>query len=227
MKTKLKHYFDEAWFPIAGWSLALGFIINCVLAPYLEITTVNWVLLVTLLALLLAWKGTQDCKIQGCKCGNKDFPRYWIVVIGWALCLGFLNNAVVNQFYAINTIDWIEMLTALAALIGIGTGREMKLKKISEKYTGKQMWIVHTGIMLSLGIFVICFIAPVLNFFMPSWTPIEIDWYYLIAGLAVVGGNEGVRKLFLAKAEARTTALKDSVQAKVEEAPDKITEKDE
>ena len=222
---KLKNYLENSWFPIAGWALALGFIANCVIAPYLAIASVNWVLLVTLLVMLLGWKGAEDCKTENCECHQNEYPRHWIVVIGWSICVGLANNAIVAQFVTINTIDWIEILSALAALIALGTTREMRLNKVDSHYTKKQLWIAFSGIVLAVSILVICALAPYTELISSGWTLNEVDWYYIVAGLGVVGGNEGVRKMFLAKAENRAKAVAAKVQKDVEASEE--TEKEE
>lgn len=141
------------WIPAIGWFLFLGFFNNCVLFPYFEIKTVEWGQLMTALGVMLAISGARDV---GLKKENENSvvikevdghqteiytigKRYWIPAIGWCLALGFFNNSAVYPFADIKIVEWGQLLTGLAVMLGISGTRDVFLnrnKKLAEKIGG-------------------------------------------------------------------------------------------
>lgn len=133
------------WIPAIGWFLFLGFFNNCVLAPYLDIKTVEWSHLLTALAVMLSISGARDIglkkqpddkttKVDG-KVGSLG-KRYWIVAIGWALAMGYFNNCMIYPYFDIDPVEWPQLLTGLGVMLGISGTRDIFLnrnKKIVEK----------------------------------------------------------------------------------------------
>ena len=81
--------------------------------------------------------------------------RSWIPLIGWILCYGFLHNCVIAPYFAVDVIDWEQLLTSLGIMLGIsgvrdiGINRRKKMMEILKKFRA----IVFTAIALFLYLF--------------------------------------------------------------------------
>lgn len=131
--------------------------------------------------------------------------RYWIPAIGWFLFIGFFNNCVLAPYLSIKTIEWSQLLTALAVMLAISGARDVGLKKKSDDSTqtakvdgkvikiftvGKRLWIPAVGWCLALGFFNNCAVYP--------YADIDIvEWGQLLTGLGVMLGISGTRDIFL------------------------------
>ena len=133
------------WIPAIGWFLFLGFFNNCVLAPYLDIKTIEWSQLLTALAVMLSISGARDIGLKKQPDDDKSKKegkpavlgsRYWITAIGWVLALGFFNNCMIYPYFDIEPVEWAQLLTGLGVMLGISGTRDVFLnrnKKIVEK----------------------------------------------------------------------------------------------
>nr|DAD96408.1 MAG TPA: holin [Siphoviridae sp. ctpbe1] len=57
--------------------------------------------------------------------------RSWIPLIGWILCYGFLNNCVIAPYFDVELVDWEQLLTSLAIMLGISGVRDIGIKRKS------------------------------------------------------------------------------------------------
>ena len=48
------------WIPMAGWALFGGFFVNCVLAPYINLTPNDWTQMIAMLTVMLGISGARD-----------------------------------------------------------------------------------------------------------------------------------------------------------------------
>lgn len=58
--------------------------------------------------------------------------RSWIPLIGWILCYGFLNNCVIAPYFDVELVDWEQLLTSLAIMLGISGVRDIGIISCSE-----------------------------------------------------------------------------------------------
>jgi len=150
--------------------------------------------------------------------------RYWIPAIGWFLFAGFFNNCVLAPYLSIKTVEWSQLLTALAVMLAISGARDVGLKKKSDDSTrttevdgkivkvgtlGKRYWIPAIGWCLALGFFNNCAVYPYADIAI-------VEWGQLLTGLGVMLGISGTRDVFL----NRNKELAEKISQAVEEDDD-------
>ena len=59
--------------------------------------------------------------------------RKWIPTIGWILCYGIFHNCVIVPYFKVDLIDWENLLTSLALMLGISGVRDIGLNKRKKK----------------------------------------------------------------------------------------------
>lgn len=171
---------------------------------------------------------------------NKIFTigkRFWIPAIGWFLFIGFFNNCVLAPYLSIKTVEWSQLLTALAVMLAISGARDVGLKKKSDNSVqttvidgkivkfftvGKRLWIPAVGWCLALGFFNNCAVYP--------YADINIvEWGELLTGLGVMLGISGTRDVFLNRnkelAEKIAQAVGDDDESEEEESKKDKAEK--
>lgn len=52
--------FQRLWIPCVGWTLAGGYFVNCILAPYIDLNVSDWSQLITALTVMLGISGVRD-----------------------------------------------------------------------------------------------------------------------------------------------------------------------
>lgn len=163
--------------------------------------------------------------------------RYWIPAIGWFLFIGFFNNCVLAPYLSIKTIEWSQLLTALAVMLAISGARDVGLKKKSDNSVktaekdgkivkistiGKRYWIPAVGWCLALGFFNNCAVYPYADIAV-------VEWGQLLTGLGVMLGISGTRDVFLNRnkelAEKIAQAVGDDDETEEEESKKDKTEK--
>lgn len=60
---------------------------------------------------------------------SKLNKRSWIPLIGWILCYGFFNNCVIAPYFDVEYVDWEQLLTSLAIMLGISGVRDIGIKR--------------------------------------------------------------------------------------------------
>ncbi len=55
---------QRLWIPCVGWTLAGGYFINCILAPYIHLNVNDWAQLITALTVILGISGARDIGLQ-------------------------------------------------------------------------------------------------------------------------------------------------------------------
>lgn len=91
--------FKRLWISVIGWILVGGFVNNLFVAPFTEISLVEWNGLITSLGILLGISGTRDYFLKNSldklpeNRSGKGWQRMWIPCVGWALAGGFSSTA--------------------------------------------------------------------------------------------------------------------------------------
>ena len=143
---------SRMWIPAAGFVLALGFMNNCVILPYLEGgETISWFNLITTMSLLLGIGGVRDFVLRKFNYlapvldANKKLQetgpmtnKVWIPCIGWFLVAGLFNNCCVYPFFKIGLIEWEGLWAALGLLLGISGARDWGIYAEDRKALEKQ-----------------------------------------------------------------------------------------
>lgn len=159
--------------------------------------------------------------------------RYWIPAIGWFLFIGFFNNCVLAPYLSIKTIEWGQLLTALAVMLTISGARDVGLKKKSDDSTqtvdidgkivkvgtlGKRYWIPAIGWCLALGFFNNCAVYPYADIAI-------VEWGQLLTGLGVMLGISGTRDIFLKRNKELAEKISQAVAENDNEEDSNKTEK--
>ncbi len=55
---------QRLWIPCVGWTLAGGYFINCILAPYIHLNVNDWTQLITALTVMLGISGARDIGLR-------------------------------------------------------------------------------------------------------------------------------------------------------------------
>jgi len=55
--------------------------------------------------------------------------RSWIPLIGWIICYGFLHNCVITPYFAVDLVDWDQLLTSLGIMLGISGVRDIGMNR--------------------------------------------------------------------------------------------------
>ena len=134
MKKKIK--FKRLWISVIGWILVGGFVNNLFVAPFTEISLVEWNGLITSLGILLGISGTRDYflknsldKLPEYRSG-KGWQRMWIPCVGWALAGGFFINCIIAPYLDLRVNDWSQLITALTVILGISGARDVGLRRL-------------------------------------------------------------------------------------------------
>ena len=129
---------SRLWISGVGTSLALGFLINCAVVPYLDgAETVSWTYLILSLSVMLGIGGARDVVLRqfrylGPVLKEREKSeskgtwtlKVWIPTIGWCVSLGFFNNCVVFPFLKIGEVSWEGLLATLSVLLTVSGARE-------------------------------------------------------------------------------------------------------
>lgn len=55
---------QRMWIPCVGWTLAGGYFINCIIAPYIDLQVNDWSQLITALTVILGISGARDIGLR-------------------------------------------------------------------------------------------------------------------------------------------------------------------
>ena len=155
------------------------------------------------------------------------WKRAWIPLIGWILAAGFFNNLVIHSFLNITLIDWRGMASALAVMITISAGRDVLMKRSSDKHLKnstnkgwKRNWIPIIGYVIAAGFAVNCLLAPYIGLIPNSWPE-------LIIALTTLLGVSGIRDVAITPklSQLAQMALDDSDENDVNQTPESAPEK--
>ena len=130
MKKKIK--FKRLWISVIGWILVGGFVNNLFVAPFTEISLVEWNGLITSLGILLGISGTRDYFLKNSldklpeNRSGKGWQRMWIPCVGWALAGGFFINCIIAPYLDLRVNDWSQLITALTVILGISGARDVE-----------------------------------------------------------------------------------------------------
>ena len=134
MKKKIK--FKRLWISVIGWILVGGFVNNLFVAPFTEISLVEWNGLITSLGILLGISGTRDYFLKNSldklpeNRSGKGWQRMWIPCVGWALAGGFFINCIIAPYLDLRVNDWSQLITALTVILGISGARDVGLRRL-------------------------------------------------------------------------------------------------
>ncbi|MBO7097341.1 MAG: hypothetical protein J6W11_01725 [Alphaproteobacteria bacterium] len=124
---------NRRWIPAIGYTLAIGFINNLLVAPFTNQDLVEWGPMLTALGILLGISGARDYLTKN-KSGDipkavsdKGWKRKWIPVIGWALFGGFFINCALAPYIKVTCNDWSQLIALLTVLLGISGARDVSL----------------------------------------------------------------------------------------------------
>lgn len=129
---------SRMWIPAAGFVLALGFMNNCMILPYLEGgETISWFNLITTFAVMLGLGGVRDFvlrkfsylgpvleKNKALQEKGRLTNKTWIPIIGWCIVGGLFNNCCIYPFFKIGLVDWTGLWATLSILLTISGARE-------------------------------------------------------------------------------------------------------
>ncbi len=143
----------RAWIPAIGYALAIGFINNLLIAPFVDIQQVDWAQLATALGILLSISGARDYLTKNSldaipeNISSKGWKRYWIPIIGWVLFFGYFLNCAIAPYFKLQINDWVQLSTTLTVMLGISGFREVVLlpKRTRRKKTKKTSKKQPTG----------------------------------------------------------------------------------
>ena len=134
-----KKSLKRLWIPTIGWILVGGFVNNLFVAPFTEISLVDWSGLITSLGVLLSISGTRDYFLKESLDKNpenvsgKGWQRLWIPCVGWALAGGFFINCILAPYINLQINDWTQLIAALTVMLGIIGARDITLRKVPTK----------------------------------------------------------------------------------------------
>ncbi len=124
---------DRGWVVSIGYVIAIGFINNLLIAPFFNITLIDWGQMATALGVLLGISGTRDYltrnkgdAMPSCVSG-KGWKRMWIPIVGWTLFFGYFINCVIAPYFSLQINDWLQLNTVLTVMLGISGAREVVL----------------------------------------------------------------------------------------------------
>ena len=142
---------SHLWMVGLGTVIGLGFLINCVVAPFLHevCTPIDWEQLI-LSAVLLAGLGTvRKTVLARFKYLQQDDvvseerqqtieemlkEKLWVPCIGWCLVAGFAINFLVHPFYdGVHLVDWEWLQTSIALFLTLSSAREFNVYSQNEK----------------------------------------------------------------------------------------------
>lgn len=155
------------------------------------------------------------------------WKRAWIPLIGWILAGGFFNNLVIHSFLDITLIDWRGMTSAVAVMITISAGRDVFMKRSSDKHLKnstnkgwKRNWIPIIGYVIAAGFAVNCLLAPYIGLIPNSWPE-------LIIALTTLLGVSGIRDVAITPklSQLAQMDLDDSDENDVNQTPESAPEK--
>lgn len=136
MKLKVKK--SRLWISGVGVALALGFLNNCAVIPFLEgAETISWMYLIISLAVMLGLGGARDVVLRQFRylgpvlkererSESKGFwtMKVWIPCIGWFISLGFFSNCCIYPFFKVGEVSWEGLLATLSVLLTVSGARE-------------------------------------------------------------------------------------------------------
>lgn len=137
---------SRMWIPALGAVVAIGFLHNCALYPWLESKVVPWDNLIITFAVMVGWSGTRDILLRkylyigpvldAVKPVKKVLTnKVWIPTIGWALVMGYINNCI---FFTYNLtskeVDWTWLMITLTVMLTASGYRDVGIYRQEEKY---------------------------------------------------------------------------------------------
>ena len=141
---------SRMWIPALGVVIALGFFINCVLAPHLDCTPVDWEDLVAPFGMIIGWGGLRDVLLRkfiylGPLLNAKSDPakgiltnKVWIPFIGWCLVFGYANNILLVPFFsAVKVVSWEGLMLTLGTLLTVSGFRDYGIYAQERKHNPK------------------------------------------------------------------------------------------
>jgi len=157
LKERISKDFKNArlWIPALGWGLFFGVFNNCVIAPYLHITPIEWGHLILGLSVMLGVSGARDIGLERSKDYNgarfmyaeenghgskKPNLRLWIRGVGAALALGVINDLGVVPYLLkytnleIERVSMPNLITVLGIMLAVSGGREVLLRVVGKKF---------------------------------------------------------------------------------------------
>lgn len=162
MKTDVKLQTSHLWMVGLGIVIALGFMVNCCVAPfYFPCVPIDSEQLI-LSASIIAGLGTarqfvlykfkylqnlQDSEPQKPEESNakkvaEDILRekLWVPCVGWSLVFGFAVNMLIAPFFSesVRMVEWSFLQSAIAIFLTISGTREASIyKKVADTHKGK------------------------------------------------------------------------------------------
>lgn len=160
MKTDVKLQTSHLWMVGLGIVIALGFVINCCVAPFyfpcVPIDSEQLILSASIIAGLgtarqfvlykfkyLANLQPPQPEVPGAKKVAEDILRekLWVPCVGWSLVFGFAVNMLIAPFFSeyIRMIEWSFLQSSIGIFLTISGTREASIyKKVTDTHNGKK-----------------------------------------------------------------------------------------
>ena len=160
VKTDVKLQTSHLWMVGLGIVIALGFVVNCCVAPFyfpcVPIDSEQLILSASIIAGLgtarqfvlykfkyLANLQPQQSEVPGAKKVAEDVLRekLWVPCVGWALVFGFAINMLVAPFFSesIRMVEWSFLQSSIGIFLTISGTREASIyKKVTDTHKGKK-----------------------------------------------------------------------------------------
>ena len=163
MRAEIKIETSHHWIVGLGIVVALGFIVNCCVAPFyvpcVPIDSEQLILSASIIAglgtarqfVLYRFKYLQNLKPEESEEGTaKQDPKdpkkiaedllrekLWVPCVGWALVFGFAVNMLIVPFFAdsVRAVEWSFLQSAIAIFLTISGTREASIyKRVDEAH---------------------------------------------------------------------------------------------
>ena len=158
MKTDVKLESSHLWIVGLGIVVALGFVVNCVVAPFyascVAIDSEQLILSASIVAglgtarqfILYRFKYLENLKPpqDSTKKLAEDILRekLWVPCVGWSLVFGFAVNMLIVPFFSecVREVEWSFLQSSIAIFLTISGTREAGLyKKVDETHQERCM----------------------------------------------------------------------------------------
>ena len=153
LKTDVKLQTSHLWIVGLGIVVALGFVVNCIVAPFYEpcvpIDSEQLILSASIIAGLgtarqfVLYKFKYLENLQPPQDTSKKLAedilreKLWVPCVGWSLVFGFAVNMLVAPFFAesVRMVEWSFLQSAIGIFLTISGTREASIyKKVDETH---------------------------------------------------------------------------------------------
>lgn len=145
-KSRIRIKKSRFWVPALGTIIAIGFLNNCAIYPWVESKEVPWTYLIISFGIMVGWGGLRDVLLrkfihlgpilENAKAAKGFLSnKVWIPAIGWFLVAGYINNCIL-YIYDITPreIDWWGLIVSLAVMFTASGARDYGIYRQENKY---------------------------------------------------------------------------------------------